>query len=191
MPSRCAEESCSPLLPVQAGNSQGCQTSASICSFHIAEGRTLCVTHTGLGKPCCCACRAEQDGQWRQRTSRMGAAAAGERRWPGCCALALLVWQDLLLIANAGGNGLCSKAFPGGMGFLHMQGCAQSLTALALCRACLHCACLQGSDVPEISSVCRCTWVSGMEMCILYLLGLPALQGTAGQCCAGQAKRCS
>ena len=63
------------------------------------------------GERRCCACRAEQDGLWRQRTSRMGSDAAGERRWPGCCALAILVWQDLLLIANAGGEGHWFKAF--------------------------------------------------------------------------------
>eukprot|EP00891_Asterochloris_glomerata_P003383 jgi/Astpho2/3383/e_gw1.00054.24.1_t len=55
-------------------------------------------------------CFLDLDADFRQRTSRMGSDAAGERRWPGCCALALLVWQDLLLIANAGGEGQSIKA---------------------------------------------------------------------------------
>ncbi|KAK9828917.1 hypothetical protein WJX72_002777 [[Myrmecia] bisecta] len=46
--------------------------------------------------------REQQEEEWRQRVQRMGPAAASERRWPGCTALAALLWQNQLHIANAG-----------------------------------------------------------------------------------------
>jgi hypothetical protein len=46
----------------------------------------------------CCA----QDEEWAERVGRMGAAAAGERPWPGCTAIVLLVHAGHLYVANAG-----------------------------------------------------------------------------------------
>ena len=125
----------------------------------------------------------------------MGSDAAGERRWPGCCALALLVWQDLLLIANAGGKGHRSKfsVHAGLCAVSHCSGAVQSLPEVCTdpvctsgtCRALL-CLALHCVAIAFVSQACN--------MCLVWPLnlpGLPGLQGTAGQCCAGQAKRCS
>lgn len=43
-----------------------------------------------------------QDVEWAERVGRMGAAAAGERPWPGCTAIVLLVHAGHLYVANAG-----------------------------------------------------------------------------------------
>ncbi len=81
----------------------------------------------------------------------MGSDAAGERRWPGCCALALLVWQDLLLIANAGGEGQSIKGF-------------QEEWVSCACRA-----------VPMLSLLWHCA-----KTCVRSVESLPALWVPAG-----------
>ncbi len=43
-----------------------------------------------------------QDEEWAERVGRMGRAAAGERPWPGCTAIVLLVHAGRLYVANAG-----------------------------------------------------------------------------------------
>ena len=50
----------------------------------------------------CMLPRQQQDKQWQDRIKRMGAGAAGKRPWPGCTALAVLVKDDYMLVANAG-----------------------------------------------------------------------------------------
>lgn len=46
--------------------------------------------------------RQQQDEEWRERVKRMGQGAAGKRPWPGCTALAVLLYQNTMLVANAG-----------------------------------------------------------------------------------------
>lgn len=50
----------------------------------------------------CKFCRQQQDKQWQDRVKRMGAGAAGKCPWPGCTALAVLLKDDYMLVANAG-----------------------------------------------------------------------------------------
>lgn len=47
-------------------------------------------------------CRQQQDQQWQDQMKRMGAGAAGKRPWPGCTALAVLLKDDVMVVANAG-----------------------------------------------------------------------------------------
>ena len=51
----------------------------------------------------CQHCRQQQDEEWRERVKRIGQGAAGKRPWPGCTALAVLLYQNTMLVANAGG----------------------------------------------------------------------------------------
>lgn len=44
----------------------------------------------------------EQEREWQERVRKVGAAAAGQRKWPGCTALAVLVLGHCILVANAG-----------------------------------------------------------------------------------------
>lgn len=46
--------------------------------------------------------RQQQDQQWQDQMKRMGAGAAGKRPWPGCTALAVLLKDDVMVVANAG-----------------------------------------------------------------------------------------
>ncbi|CAL8468340.1 g7880 [Coccomyxa elongata] len=48
------------------------------------------------------AFRRQQDEEWAERVGRMGWAAAGERPWPGCTAIVLLMHAGRLYVANAG-----------------------------------------------------------------------------------------
>ena len=49
-----------------------------------------------------CTYRQQQDKQWQDRVKRMGPGAAGKRPWPGCTALAVLLKDDRMMVANAG-----------------------------------------------------------------------------------------
>lgn len=46
--------------------------------------------------------RQQQEEDWEARVRRMGQGAAGKQPWPGCTALAVLLTQNQLFVANAG-----------------------------------------------------------------------------------------
>ena len=80
-----------------------------------------------------CLARQQQDEQWQDRLKRMGARAAGKRPWPGCTALAMLIKDDRMLVANAGDiNQLKSLSV--------LQKCLVCKLCLVLCcnAACCH-----------------------------------------------------
>ena len=81
-----------------------CASTTSSCSTCDSKARVS-------DKDCCHAlqrvmaavvCRQQQEQEWRERVRRMGGGAAGKQAWPGCTALAVLLHDNTMLVANAG-----------------------------------------------------------------------------------------
>lgn len=85
---------------------EAAQHAADTIAAHVTEAWAGSETPAHVLKVAFHACdagfTAAQDAEWKARVQRMGPAAAGRRRYPGCTALALLQVGSMLVVANAG-----------------------------------------------------------------------------------------